>query len=796
MRSRDRIQWLVATLLGLDVVLGAPALAADAPAADEAAAPGLEEVVVTARKRAERAQETPISLSVATGEDLRNRSVTQFIELQNETPALHIVPAALSGTTTNLSMRGQALVDIRLSVDPTVAIYQDGIYLPRAQGSNAADLLDVERVEVLAGPQGTLFGKNSTGGALNVFTKTPTNQLEGFVRGRYGNYSQWNAAAMVNIPLTDTLALRAVGSFSGQDGWGANLGDGTFNGKMHSSYERLGLKWAPTDNFSVLLRGDYTINGNNRAGWKGPLILFPPLPSSATALGGPLATTQIAMEQHGIPNALAWLGLPTATRDAYLAQADAAYRSYASGDPSTSDQDLHSGEHVAIRGGSAELNYQLTDEIGVKSLTGYRTFSRQGSGDLDGSPFHILEYPYMRTDDSQFSEELQLSGNFLDNRLSSLAGFYYSNERGQEETDQSAIPLISGINSLTKQIARVGTRSLGVYTQHTYKITDELSFTGGLRWTEDYRYLTASNYNATRCTALGVPLASIGGIAGCNRPMSASFNKVNYTAGFEYKITQDAMAYFTTRRGYRAGGLQQTGSGNDPVTANAAFVPYRPETVTDYELGIKSEWFDRKLRANVAIYHSLLQNAIRNVSYPVIQGTTTTVAVLTQNAASAIVNGTEFELTYRPITSVQLGLNGSYIQDYFSKYVTPLGVNQSYLPLLFTPKWQVNGSAAYTATTPIGSLRTSVDYDWTSKMLTAETLGYSPKHGLLNGRMSLQLNSDDLEIALWGKNLTNKRYPLYPVDISGGAGSAGFGFVYQGYFNDPRTYGVEVTQRF
>lgn len=789
--------------LAATTALSTPTLAQTeaAPAATDST--GISDIVVTARKTAERAQDVPVSLSVSTGQDLANRSVQTFIDIQRQTPSLHILPSALSATTTNISMRGQSLPDIRLNIDPAVVIYQDGVPLPRSVGSNAADLLDIDRVEVLAGPQGTLYGKNSTGGAINIFTKDPVGQFEGFVKGRIGSYLDSQIAGMVNAPVSDVVAIRLLGAYTHSDGAGRNVVDGTRAGERDSKMFRAAVKYSPTDQFTMIIRGDFTHTKMNREPFKGLAFLNPVTASAASCtfnasgvptggFGGPTGTLEAALERNGLANTTAFCAQDQATRNAQLVAADALLRTYVGGNLNDAAVDQASGETARVWGVSGQLEYAFNDDISVKSLTAMRGFTRRSTMDLDGTPFTLLQYPFQYTSDRQFSEEAQLNVRAFDKRLNWITGVFFSNEKGTERVDQTALRLISGAGATTTSDAAVQNKSFGVFSQATFKLTDQFSATGGIRYSKDDRSVTTHNYTATFCNSLGLSLASVGGIGGCSRPTTASFDKISYTASLDYHLNRDIMVYAKTSRGYRSGGLQQAISGATPAIANAAFQPFQPEVVTDYEAGIKSELFDRHLRVNVAYYHSKLKNAIRSTSTPTPDENGVVRSVSrAQNAATAQVDGIEWDVTAIPVNGLELNVNGAWTDARFIKYITPTGADLSFLPLLFTPKWQVGASAAYTADVGIGDWRTQVDMSYTGRQLTSEPGAYSPAHTIWNARTSLDIKSADVNLAVYVRNIADKRYLAYPVDLT-----SAFGFMYGGIYNPPRTFGFEVTKKF
>lgn len=762
---------------------------AAAPQADSATASdvGLQDILVTARKRSERAQDTPISLTVLSGESLTNRSVTQFTELQRQTPSLHMTQSSISGSAVDISMRGQALIGIRLNIDPAVGVYVDGVYYPRTPGLSAAAVADIDRVEVLAGPQGTLYGKNTTGGALVIYTKAPTTErFEGNLSAMYGSYGERNVTAVINAPVTSNLAVRLVGNISGRDGYGRNLVLDQATGRFDSYYFRGAALYKPTNNLSITLRGDYVRTKMFRESSKGLLELDPLTPG--VGLGGPRATVEAALEINSLSLA-AFQALPLARQSTLLQQADAKLRTFSAGDPDDSSQESPGYEDVKVWGYSATIDYALSNQISLKSITAYRAFDRHSTIDQDGTPYGIIETTYSHARDHQFSEELQLAGSFFENRLKSLVGVFYSKESGFENINSTSLIIQAGANPTAFQNADVGNSSLGIFTQHTLSITDKLSLTAGVRYTSDRRDLTAYTHNSTICTALGVTLASIGGVANCVRPMSASFSKVSYTAGLEYRPVKDVMLYAKTSRGYRAGGLQENAGGNTVAIANTANTPFRPETINDIEVGIKSEFFDRRVRLNLAFYRSRVTDAQRSIGL-LVPGTTT-VANSYQNAASVKIDGIEFDLAARPVPGLELGVNGAYTNARFGSYITPTGQDFTNIDVLMTPKWQYGLSAAYTADVGFGQWRNAVDFSWTGRQLTGEPAAYSPSHGILNARTGITFREHGLSLALFIKNITDKRYLVYPQDVR-----SSLGFIWSGPYNPPRTFGGEVKVSF
>lgn len=718
----------------------------------------IDEIVVTARKRVESAQEIPISITVASGEELKNRSVVNFVDLQSFAPALGVVPAALSSGSLNVAMRGNVLPDIRLNVEPSVGVYLDGVYLPRNQGMNNADLYDIERVEVLAGPQSTLYGKNTTGGAVNIISKLPEDTFEGSLRIRYAEHDERQLAGMINVPVTDGFALRVVTSQTGRDGYGRNQFDGKDVGELNSQYWRASALWKPADDLSIVFSGDYSQTKSKSPVWKG--------------------LSDINFNGLAVTNTMSRLGITRQEAFDYL-------DSFQRGNKDSGSMDQPFQEDFESWGYSMTIEWNLSDSMTLKSITAMRGFEREGTGDLDGTPMPIIQYPLMETDDDQFSQEIQLTGTSFTEQLNWVIGGFLSREKGNERIDQVTL---GGAPSV--QIAEdIKTDGEAIYAQGTWHFSDKLSTTAGVRYNKDKRSLKHSNYNATTCLSLGMPLSSVP-IADCQSKNGESFDEVTYTLGLEYAPwdARDILLYAKTSRGYRSGGVQQNSGGTSPAVAAVANQPYDPEILQDIEIGIKSTWMERRLLANISFFMSELDDMITTSQRP-IPGTTA-VATSVLNAATANIDGIEWQVIALPAPQFELGFSGTYLDASYDKFITPTGQDRTDEDLRFVPELRYAVTAIFKNESSYGQWRSQLDWWWQDKMLTGSAGGYSEAEGILNGRISLFLNKKDVEVALYGKNLADNRYWVFP----NGIGS--LGFTYNGFANPPRTIGVEINVNF
>jgi len=738
-----------------------PSVGAATAEADDGAR--LDEVVVTARRRSERAQDTPISLTVLEGTDMAERSITTFNDLQQTTPSLRITPSALSSTSSFISLRGQSVNESRLSVDPSIAIYVDGVALPRAVGVDTLNLLDIERVEILKGPQGTLFGKNTTGGAINITTgQARLAEWQGLARGRLGSYGTIAAGGMINIPVSETFALRLVGDLSSRDGFGRNRVAGNRHGKLDAQTVRATALWEPAPQLSLTLRGDYTQAETTPPANKGATV------TSATGL----ALREVAVET----------GLPLTP--AGFAQARTLIENH-QGRSLDGAENVAGYDNIEVWGFSGTIAWELNDALTLKSITAQRHLVQDRAIDLDGTPYRLLDIIGARVTDEQFSQEVQLAADLFDDRLNLILGGYYAKEDGTEFNVQRALGVLSAAAGPTVQDADVVNETIGAFAQGSFKISDTVSITGGIRYTEDQRSVTVRNRNSVNCLAFGRPLAA----GPCVRDVpTVKFDAITYTASLEYKPRSGLLIYLKTNRGYRTGGVYQTAGAATPAAADATFAPFQPEYVTDYEVGLKADWLDRRLRTNVAYFHSDYSDIqrLRAVALP---GTTAVVNVL-QNIAKAKIDGVEVDVTALPIEGLELQASVAYTDARFTDY-TVNGVDLTATPFALTPKWSYGLTVAYTAPLSVGSLRLQADYMWEDEAFVTAPNAFRRSLGLLNARVTLQFEELDLDVAIYGRNLTDERRSRYRTDVTDP-----LGFIFNGPNNEPRAFGVEVTKRF
>jgi iron complex outermembrane receptor protein len=384
----------------------------------------------------------------------------------------------------------------------------------------------------------------------------------------------------------------------------------------------------------------------------------------------------------------------------------------------------------------------------------------------------------------QFTQELDLDGHFFDDRLNWIVGAYYFHLTGDNTTDVSALGPLNPASPSTSQAVSQTTSSAG-FTQANYRLTDALHVIAGVRYTRDkIAQSQNSSQDAQGCT---IPLqALVGGPQGpcLEKPLSASFPKTNYTVGLDYRVSPDIMVYGKVSTGFKAGGFTAVIT-STTVTA----VPFLPENLTQYETGLKSEWFNHTLRANIAAYYSKYDE----IQEPIIEATPLGITAVTANASKAHISGGELELVSVPTRDLRLAATAGYVRARYDQFVSDMG-DVTNTPFLYTPEWTYSVSAAYTMRMPSGDLFAQLDWYWTDKQtnfpVAIDNKQFVPAIGLLNGRISKHLQRVGLDIAVYSRNLLNKKYFNQLNDLSNAFGTT------DGWLAPPRTIYLELSQKF
>jgi iron complex outermembrane receptor protein len=583
----------------------------------------LEEVVVTARKRVESLQDAPISISVFSASDLQARGVEGMEDLTRYAPNLVVQSNPGNGSSTAVAavyIRGVGQDDFQPTIEPGVGIYIDGVYLARSVGA-LLDVLDVERIEVLRGPQGTLFGRNTIGGAISVTTKKPDSDFSGFGEITFGDDQRINGRAALNVPLTDNLFGRiSVGSFN-QDGYVERLNGDDDLGSDDTLAGRIALRWVASEDLEVNFSADATRDRESGAPYVISGIQYDNFNSFVT-LNNVLAT--------GDPfscHTPAELDNPRCYNDRYVLAPDRSAGTY----PQYSDLD--------VRGVSLTIDYDA-GPVDLKSITSYRDLESEFARDFDGSDLRIADL-YEALDQHQFSQELQALGSGFGGRLSWIAGLYFFDEGGDNPSLVELLPatLMSG--------GEFGTTSWAAFSQATVDLTQRWSITLGLRYTDEEKEFTPDQY----VVSVHVPPEILPLPPGT--PLLPSITKTisaqEWTplVSVSYDWTPDVMTYASYSEGFKSGGFTQRVFPPEP-----SIPTFDPEYVKVYELGFKLTGAGGRLRLNGAAFHTQYDDM------QVLTANLTRVGPFIENAAQAEIDGFELELAAIPANgwNVQAGV--------------------------------------------------------------------------------------------------------------------------------------------
>jgi iron complex outermembrane recepter protein len=766
------------SLAGLKVPLILAALAATLPALPAVAQTSeVGEVVVTARKREESVQDVPIAVTALSGDQLQERGIESIRDLGALAPNLYIQTNAGQALGGTVKLRGQQNAGDTLTFDPAVAVYIDKVYLPRENGLGAV-MLDVESVQVLAGPQGTLFGKNSTGGALLITTRKPNmSEMGGFAQAKGGNHGQWGASGALSIPLVeDKAALRIAALVDANDGFGRD-GNNRKTGKYYNLAYRAHLALQPTEALTIRLIGDYLDLKSDVAMLRANYVY--PYSAANPPAATPVGFIAIAAQRR-LPFTPAGF---EAARNLFAAEvASSGFYDNPSRQPSY--------HNLSWRSFAGELNYEISDEITFSSVTGVRKLKQSQNQDSDGSSFDLVDNATLNiaytklTDEDFFSQEVQLLGDH--GPLQWIAGGYYAKTDGTEVNVSGGFAVLNPA-APTLYDGDAKSKTVGIFGQSTYSVLDNLNITGGLRWTKETKTLISRNRTAVACSLPADVRAP--GTACISNPITDKFSNWSYTASVDWHATEDVLLYGRTSRGFRGGGQNLRGLGV------GTFEGFEPEIVTDYEVGLKIEALSGRARINLAAFTSTLKDAQRNV-FIVIPATNTTVTVTT-NAAKAKINGLELDALFRPVDPLSIRFTAGHLKPKYKQYRDALGdrTNEPWS----LPKWTYAVDAAYELDVGENSLKASVNWTWQDDVQLWSPGVPPPRpttlqraYGLLGARLAYTFKDFNADIALWGRNLADKKYWVTAVSYQQ-AGNLGWDTVYAGR---PREIGVEFTKRF
>ena len=728
----------------------------------------IEEIIVTAQKRQTPAQDVPISMSVFAGADLEALHLDNVADVSKYTPNLEWDTSFLGASNWSaIFIRGigQSSTFAEHSTDPGVGVYLDGVYIGRTVGS-ALGVLDISQVEVLRGPQGTLFGKNTVGGAVTLVSTRPSGVFSGWADATSGSDNRRDLRLAVNIPITDQVWTRFSAASINRDGYGKSLQDGTEFGDVNTDSIRGTLRWLPGDDLTFDFITDWT--RTREASPTGTLVFADADPLSLTGAYNFFVAPTNSVDGFGD-------GVPWDSR--FVTPGN--FTSYATGE---------SGSDLDTQGVTAVVDWR-PGELTFTSITAYRDLESKWAVDADLSPLTIIE-DIIGLEQRQFSQEFNLQGrhgsldwlvglHYFDEEASAFGGAIIVPEVATVEFDPvfglpnplfgiplSAPPcIVSGCWQLMNDHRA---RSVAAFTHVDYGFSERLSAFAGLRYTSEKR-------RVSNPPGIGI-VASNGN--------SETFSEASPTIGLQYYLDEGLQFYGSVSRGFKSGGFNTT-----VVIPRDDYLPYSPEEVTSYELGVKAS--GDRFRVAAAAFFSDYED----IQIPVLED----VEPQTLNAAKAEIMGAELELVAALTAGLKLQAGVGYLDAEYTKLyeeglaglIIPVTLDSE---LMNTPPWSFNLNVIYsTDLQGIGQLTIRGDYSWRDKTykdainsseLVQEALG------LLHASAALVSENRRWEFTLFGDNLTDETYIH-----AGTANKPDFGLVVANYARQ-RTWGLRVQYRF
>jgi iron complex outermembrane recepter protein len=746
------------TGLGMLGTLSLPigAVAAETAAGAQASEPGaeLQEVVVTARRREESLQDTPVAVTVLTSDMLERMQVYGTTDLDKVVPNLQFHSyGTLTGNNSaaQVFIRGIGQTDATPAVDPGVGLYIDDVYMGRSVGG-AMEMRDIANTQVLRGPQGTLFGRNTIGGAVLLTTNGPGEGAGNTLRATIGEDNLFDAFAAFDVFDGEKWSARVSGGYRKRDGYVTRTYDGVDLGDEDSLNGQLAVRFKPTEDLTFTLRFDAAREDEN-----GSPFVFQSMNEAALFVG-------VASINAGCPNILD--GLPPPTLVGPLADPrcgnDAQYKGpFTNGGTATVFSDLNN------RGGSLVAKWDATEKLSFKSITASRTLKWSGARDADNTPLLVLHTDYHSQSD-QFSQELQAL--YDGERLDGVVGLYYFDE---DSTDRVLVYLSNPGTSYDTQRVDLGSRAKAAFTEWTYKLTDRLSATAGMRFTDESKSLQGTLFNvapATRaepaaptalCPFNGPPPTQTNCLFLSTAPFKLNFSDSTVSGSVQYRWNDAVMTYVSYSEGFKSGGFNQRYNAAPPGNAPISF---DAETATTVELGMKLNPLPA-LRINAALF---------TTNYDDIQMTYRLgVVPLLFNAGKASIDGGELEINWAPTNRLLIDASAGYLDSGFDS-ITPPPPYGSVSPtatatlssrLPFTPEWTTHVGVSYafpmsngwTWTPRVDSSYTASQFfDAGNSVEVAQTGGVT----IWNASVTLESPDSKWRIALNGQNLGDKLYPV------------------------------------
>ena len=784
------------------------------------------EIIVTAQFRAQNVQNTPLAITAVNAQTMEAKSQTNLAQVADSAPNVTLKPQGASfGPSIAVSIRGIGGADFNPAFEPGVGIYIDDVYYPQLTGA-VFDLLDLDRVEILRGPQGTLSGRNSEGGSIKMFTKKPTGSGEDFVEGTYGSRNRIGVRAGVDVKLTDDLFARISGVFKHQEGYVDQYdfgclypagGSATFTANDGSTQlrnpaggiarvrptgscriDKLGevgyeairgaLRYNPSNAVDINLTGEYIHDKHSAAGEV--LAATTPINGPNTNLNGvPYDNRFICgkfcnFSSYSSP-AINFVGIPVIP--VVPGGPPVIPLTPPGGQPllatQRSNQSRYDGYNLA-----ANAHFALSDTFSIDNILAYQHWVADFGVDDDLSPIP-LSGGYNDLTHWNWSEELRLNAKLAETVNFVLGGYWFEQETDYYSYQDLRYVPVEPLQFI--QPDRTPAQAKAVFANVDWEVAPGLTFNGGLRYTDEKKQYHYSRLNPDG--TINPYLDPVGAANGAGTPGALTGlvsryhgNRLDYRAAINYRFSPAAMIYVSTSTGFKGGGTNPR-----PFFASQA-IPFAPEVLTNYEIGLKTDLFDRKLRFDIDAFYGRLKNAQVGVSVCP-DGSVPCAALI--NGGNAREKGVEAEFTARPIAGFSIDGSASYLNFKYTKLASGTTISLTD-PFAGSPKWKWTLGAQYEADLgKFGSLTPRVDASYQSKVYTGFKYNNVPQfigaYTLVNARLTWQNPDHDLSVALEATNLTNKYYYVTLFDLR--AAGAGLDKAQPGR---PREWAVTVKKTF
>ncbi|MBB6125232.1 TonB-dependent receptor [Sphingobium subterraneum] len=769
----------VAMVLAVPLAAGAYAQTTS-PAAGPAAATdqeqgGIVDIIVTAERRSSSVQATPIAISAVSGDSLREKHIADVESLSTNIPNLNFSRIAADA---RISIRGIGYNAIAPGGEPRVALYLDGVYQARNQ-AGFLGFYDVDRIEVLRGPQGTLYGRNAIAGTINILTRDPGERLNGFFTGSVGDYGLVGTEGAVGGPLSSTVQARIAFNTVDRNGYGKNITTGEDVNDEHSRSVRGKLKFEPSSAFTFTLIGDYSRVNDHSGGYRSAGRGNSSIASLVEVLGA---------------------AVPTEPQDA-----------------------AGFGPRLRINtyGVSGQADLELSPDTKVTLLSSYRNFKVRQRTNIDGSAAELSKQ-YINEDSDAFSTELRLAQNFGDS-VNLLVGGYYFHEKNTANNEvgfkgvvfsgalshapffpPAVATAIANLDPNTLyefygSFGRVKTDAYAIFAQAHVQFTDQLALDLGGRYSNEKKSIFEQHqvdlldpfvpFNPLK-PGFNPALGLIGNGQGSQ---STSWHSFDPKATISFKPAQGIYLYATYSRGFKAGGYNI--GGIQPA--------FRPEKLTNYEIGLKTDLFDRKLRVNLAAFNYDYKDLQENI----VQG----IQLVTINAAKARVRGVEAEITARPTDALMIQINGAYLDGKYKNFLDSDPSHPNYCTVNPTdcvggkenlagnqitdaPKYQIGGEIGYTINTGFGNVTPRASVTWFDRIYFDHYNNIErsqPSRTMVNLYLGWESKDGSWNASAYIKNLTDDTYFV-------GTNTNADLLLFQrtAAYGPPRTFGLSVTKSF